>query len=426
MKITARNMKWLIYFQIIYVLVMRWAISVLHLPSRLTYLTDFVNFILFLFSVWHISRICKRTKFNSVLYAIIAFCIVVTMTAVMNGVSIYLYLWACRNTFRYFMFMFSCIVILDGQDIDKLFGIMLKIQVVNIILCLHQYVILGLSRDVLGGIFGTTEGCNSSSNVFFCILLIYALCKYLNKMGSLKLLLFVILTTMGLAAIQELKIYYFEIVLIFLIVTVLNRPTRKSFIIIVGGIATLVIGLHIMKKIFPAQYNVLVNIDLLLRYSNSEGGGYGLSRINAFGQLTDLFFRNDLIKQLFGFGFGACEMSTFDSFTSRFYQMYEKLNYRWFGHAMLYLETGYVGFLLFVLIMVAVAIHAWRHRNYISTQYRYYIIFVITFSIITIANLWYNAAIRQEIGYLTFFCLVLIPILLKKNFRTVQKPIQMS
>jgi len=84
-----------------------------------------------------------------------------------------------------------------------------------------------------------------------------------------------------------------------------------------------------------------------------------------------------------------------------FYQRYSYLHYTWFSAAMLFLETGYVGLVLYGMFFVLVFQHAFRRRkvggNVIYCQLA--MMMVVVSGIL----LFYNSSLRTEAAYMIYF-----------------------
>ena len=73
---------------------------------------------------------------------------------------------------------------------------------------------------------------------------------------------------------------------------------------------------------------------------------------------------------------------------------------------MLYLETGMVGLIAFIIIFVLYFQQALKQKKQLEIDgYGHIAGWVQVMSVLTIFLIWYNSAIRREIAYLTFFVL---------------------
>ena len=189
-------------------------VTVLKLPSALTYVTDIFMLPLILFLLLERSHPLKQVGAGYVSKIYILYALIIVIGLILNLVSPLLVVWGLRNGFRGAVFMIACVSFLTSADVQKIFNIMFWLQIANIAVTLYQYFVLDLSQDNLGGIFGTESGCNGYSNLFFIILLAYYTTAYFAKKTSFLKLLTVAASTILIAAIAEIKFYYFEFAII--------------------------------------------------------------------------------------------------------------------------------------------------------------------------------------------------------------------
>ena len=406
MSLNGASCRKLIYIQVVYVSLVMFCVTVLKLPSALTYVTDIFMLPLMLFLLMNRNHPLKQVGagYVSKLYILYAFVIVIGL--ILNLVPPLLVLWGLRNGFRGAVFMIACVSFLTSADVRKIFDIFFWLQIVNIPVTLYQYFILGLTQDKLGGIFGIEKGCNGYSNLFFIILLSYYTTAYFAKKTSFLKLLFVVASTILIAAVAEIKFYYYEFAIIVVLCILFSKPSKKSILFVILAGVVMLLSLSVIERIFPDQAAVVTNVDETINYASTEGGGYNISRLGAFSKINQLFFHGDPIKNLFGQGLGSCEMSAYSFLTSDFYKEFGHYNYRWFSHMMLFLETGYCGLILNLSIFIAVFIHALKHRRALDKSGSLYIAaFVQILSLMGIINTFYNASLRAEPQYLYFFAI---------------------
>ena len=415
LKLDSTSMKKIIYFQIVFVMIMELMISMFKFPSSIRYLTDVIMIILFIYIIHgNVYIILKKINLSGILIIILAFFIIGLLGSIYNLISPFLLIWEVRNIFRFFLFFISCVCILDEEYVNRIINLLLKLQYINLILCIIQYFVLGYEQDYLGGIFGTNQGCNSYMNVYLCIIVIISISKYFQKKTSIKSLLFIVLSSMIIAALAELKLFYLEFILIFILSIIFNKPSFKVFTMIIIGISSLFLGLIILKNIFPDQFKYLIDYESAMKYAELSSESYGIDRMNAFNQINDMFFKGDKFLLLIGFGLGSCAMSNFSIFTSEFYRQFGYLNYNWFAHAMIFIQTGYIGTIIFVMFFIKLFVYAVKTKKYIR-EYKEYTISTMIIIIILIINFIYNNAIRTEVAYLSFFILSIVPILNKSH-----------
>lgn len=390
-------------------------ISWLHFPKILTYVTDLINIPLFMFYIVYNPTPLKKSEAEVVRISLFLLFASIIVGLVINLVNPLWVIWGARNVFRGVFFFLACIAYLEYDDVGKIFNFMVNLQILNTVIVLIQFW-QGYQGDYLGGIFGVAQGCNGYLNIYLLIIMTYMTVGYVYKKQPFYKLAFVAGSSMLIAALTELKIFYAEFVLIIVLAILLGKVTYKHIFIVVVSIASIIIGLNVMKKLFPLQFSFMINLEKIIEYATMQGGGYNISRLGAFKQISELFFENDPIKKLFGLGFGSCEMSSFDFLTSTFYKMNWRYNYRWFAHMMTFLETGYVGFSLFVGFFVSIFLYVCINRKNNKSNQDVLILGIFTqiFVALTILNLWYNQAIRTEAQYLIYFSLAGFFVLIKE------------
>lgn len=406
-RLNQKNCKKLIYFQLIFVLCVYFFISIFHFPSMLTYVTDVVNIIL-LFCMFRIKSInlnCVGGKYIKISIGLFLGSLVIG--CILNLVSPILIIWGARNLLRGFVFFVACVKFLDAEDVDKIFKIFFFAQIINFIVTLYQYFIVGIEQDYLGGIFGTNQGCNGATNIFFIILLTYVSVNYISKNIPIHIFALVAFSTLIIAALAEIKIYYIEFIVIIALAILFTKPSFRTFLAVGLTFAGLIAAINILKNIFPLQYETLVNVELLKEYADARSGGYNISRMNAFSDINRLFFHDNIVLKLFGYGLGGCEMSSFSFLISDFFKKYGAYNYRWFAHEMIYLQNGIVGIILFINYFIQIFIHAFKKKRifYNDKKVINYATITQIFSILVIVNIWYNQTITTDFQYLIYVVL---------------------
>lgn len=406
--------KSVIYIELVYVLVVFFLVNCMGLPYAAVYMTDVINCLAIVFALKEGPSTFRRIGYGAVVALFLVFCVVLLLSDVMNAVSVPLVVWALRNTFRFFGFFFACVVLLDMADVKRLVNVLFAFQWINLVVSMYQFAFLGLSQDNLGGIFGSAAGCNAYSNVFFCILIAYYSLFCLSGKEPIWKLLFVCVSTLALAAMAELKFYYFEFIAIMLVAVLVHLNKVRAFVVAGISVAALVVGLYIFAQVFPLAYETIIDFDETFSYASQGMAGYELSRFGAFGEISELIFNNDPLQVLFGIGFGGAEFSSNISvFVSPFSQIWGYLNYRWFAHQMWFIEAGYLGFGLFVALFVSHCVYSARLiKRY--PQHKTMLQFVMVFTVVATVNLWYNCSIRIEAGYLIYFVLAISCIVAKE------------
>lgn len=375
-------------------------VAELGMSSSIQYLNDFAWVILLLYIVKN--KFWTRLKyqgFSGVLYAIGAYVLICYLSAVLNFVDPFLTIWASRNLIRFIVFFLSVVVFLEENDISEIFNKLLWIQIINFIIALYQYYVLGLHMDTLGGIFG--HGNGAALNTFQAMVLAYFLCGYLQKKQPAYKVATILLTSLLIAALAEEKAYFVYLIVVVAGSVIINRPSFKTVIIVAAVLCAVPIGINILATVNDSwNLEVLTNMTRAVQYLDTS---YGLSRTNPFPQIQSRFFNNSLLKDLFGIGFGASENCDAASiFTSEFYNRYAYLQYFDFTHQKKFLETGYLGFGSFLMIIVMCIVTPLKHilRNK-DNDYR--LKAFIIFGIVAILSCWFSGAMIYNDAYIIFF-----------------------
>lgn len=404
------KIKSLVCFQLYFIIIGELLVSVFHFPSAIRYLLD-LN-ILILFVICFIKR--KHISIPRIGKPFFRYCtflaIFLTVFAVIRLVPFGQVIWALRNNFFYIFFTGVCTFFLDKDDAETIMDNFLKLQSFNVICALIEYFILNYRHDYTGGIFGVEQGCNAYLNVYLVFVATYSMTKYMYGKIKLNKLLYYMISALFVAVLSELKIFYLEIVLIFVSIILLSRKSSKTYLVIFGGVASLFLGLQAFISFNSESARFLYSLENALEYATQSDYGFGdirIARLTAITQVNDYFFKSNFWLKLFGYGFGACEDSvTFSLFNSDFATQYGFLQYRNLSSSMLYLETGAIGLICFIVLFVILfRICRKNQRLFEENHCNDIVVFVQTFSIIVILMVWYNSAIRREIAYFSYFLL---------------------
>ncbi len=408
----------LICLQIIYSITVKFFITVLHMPSVLNYGTDLINILLLPVIIPVLPEVISGIRYKSSLFMVAVYTAIVTLSAAMNFVSPVLFVWAIRNTFRFFVFFFACIVCLDRNDVKKIFKLLFQLHVLNVAVCLFEYFVLGCKQDYLGGLFGIQTGGNGGLNLYFSIMFAYALAGYCSGEVKFASFTFVVISTLVIAALSELKVFFVEVVLIAGIVFLLSGVNRKTLTSMVMVMAAGALGLYMLSLLFPEHFAILVSPEKLKDYiGQSYNSSMALSRSGLLAQINEIFFDQSIYRNLIGFGFGNCERSSFTFLTSAFAQQNAQYRYYYYTAAMHYLETGFTGLLVYILFFADTARYALGRLKHMH-ECSYQAVIVVIMSVLTVICMWYNQTLRTENAYIGFFALSLVGIYVKDVWLT--------
>lgn len=291
------------------------------------------------------------------------------ISAFVFGCSTARVIWAIRNWGRFFAYFAVCVCVLDRQRVDKVVDFFLKFIHINFAFIIIQFLFLHsfYSQDALNGFLGRNT---SSVNLVYCMLVaILVVAAFRTKTISKNKMMIIMCEILIIAILAELKANILFVVLLYILGTfAIGRFTFKQ---IIRNIATVVIAcgaaVVAMKALvhFYPDFERILTLDGLWEQMAGEYGygnkGY-INRLTSISVINKYFFdAKGMFAKLFGLGIGNVEYSKFPMFTSPFYNTYgETFRYLGFSSAVLYLEVGLLGLLLFCLF----------HMNLIVITYK--------------------------------------------------------
>ena len=401
-----KNIKSLVWFQLYWLMFYGVLRDLVGVPGYVAYVLDLFNIILISYVIVNGKMIKYRNSRVGLWIILSFFCSTVIGLIAVEGSPI-LYIWGFRNIFRYYAYFISCIALLDISDILEIIPKFKKIYIINFFICLVELG-LGYSGDNIGGIFGTQRGCNGYLNFFMNVT------EYLEKKIGLMQTMIAIMSCFFLMAIAELKVYLFELPVIILIGMLNAKFSFRKIIIIMLGVCGIAVGISMLGHYFESSGLDFFTSDAITKYMGDRGytNSGDLSRMNAVSQLYERFLNGNLLGTLFGIGLGNASYSAaFSFFNSRFYLLNQALHYQWFTDAIIFIETGTVGLMLYELFFIRIFTYSRKinkriangYSNDISQQLRCVVQVAGITAILCIINSVYNSALNMDAGYMAFF-----------------------
>ena len=412
--------KKLISFQIIYNLFIKFFISDFGIPSLFNYLTDIINIIIFIYAIFYYRSQKKenysKIKFYGSFIFPVLFLVVGTVSFLMNYSNILLYIWALRNTFRFYLFFWSCIIVLEKKDLKHIFNNLEKIYIINVFICIYEYFVKGIKYDSLGGIFGNNViGGNGPLNAFLIFMMTYAVIQYFYKEKKISYVLFVLISSLSIASIAELKIVFIEFIILFILLLLILKKNIKMIFITVFILIIGYFGVQLYSSFYPERANFL-SVEYFLNYGKNTtyGDKSVINRFSAFEYINNNYFYKDNEKKMLGIGLGNAEMSQFKDLTSDFYRENGiLLKYNWFSHVFMYIEIGYVGIIIYLLFFIQNIYNGNKFKKDIKNYN--YINLSIILNVFCIIFFFYNQTLRLETTTYLIFFILSIPYILKND-----------
>lgn len=394
-------------------------------PKAIVYVGDLINVYVFAVAV-------KRCRYrvglgDKVLNSILIFALVALFSGIISMRSPLLFLWGIRQNFRYFLFYYSCSVLLREEDYCVLFNFIKILFWVSLPLSAYEALMVSypvgiIVGDYVGGIFYGIQGVNAPLNIVMIIYCTKILIDYFDKKIHLSRLVIVMSAAMAMATFSELKVFLVEIVIIAVIVMLYKGTPIKSFILI--ALALLGVGIVVQafvningqgRSYYTTDYlSISGMLENAFRTSGYDGNG-DLNRFYAIQTLTEKFFKNDLMGFLFGLGLGNAEYSIGYSFlTSSFYSSYSWLHYQYFSISFVFIETGIVGIVSYFMIFITGAVQGFKYLGKRSNSRIFYVVMIVMMLIM----IFYNPALRNEQCGFMLYMILALPAVCKRERRT--------
>lgn len=409
-----------VIFLMVYMMVVNVVTVTLGLPSSLRYLSDILAVLLLLITIKYGADL-SRMKFAKYQKRIIW--LLIGWACIGYIVNLYratLFFWGARNLFRFFIVFFATIMFCEEKEKENCEKIIDVLYLINLVICAYQFLVKGLWADHIEGIFTTgSRGGNAGVILLLSIETVFVFSNYLNKKTSFAKFAFVAGTSMIIAAIGELKVYYLLFILILFSAMVLNRVSVRTIAFTAAAICGLVAGYIVLERIAPESVAVL-NLEGIINYAANKRGytsSNDISRFLVFSQINDWFFKDSLLHKVFGLGLGSCDVSGISFFMSDFYKQYSQIHYSWFSSAMLYLEMGYIGIGLYLTFFVSIiaSCFSFRKKDCINKEMYNACIIIVMICIIMV---FYNSSMRNDVSFFVFVILGLPFVAYKKCITT--------
>lgn len=396
--------EWLLLFVLIFPFFQALLFELIKLPDAIKFLSD-AFLIVTVFGL----LIRKRIEINKYLLPIfllvLAFFAYTLVVYFFNYQSVFYYIWGLRNIFRFFVAFIGFALWIDADDAKRCLDFFDVLYFVNFFVVLIQF-FGGFYQDYLGGIFGTSKGCNGTLLLFLIIVVSKAILSFMRKEGSILKASFIVVSSLLIAALAEIKVFFLLFVLIVIISSVMTKHSvRKTVLLILGAFVILVFG-TLLAALYETFSDFLSFDKIWALITNPNySTGEDIGRITAIPTISERFLPT-LWNKLFGLGLGNCDASSLAIFNTPFYSAYQHVHYTYFTYAMTYLETGLVGLILYVAFFVAVLVKSTNmYKNNLADQLFCQLTVILAVSCIILFV--YNSSLKMDASYIAYFVLAL-------------------
>lgn len=300
-------------------------------------------------------------------------------------------LWGVRMFARYFLLLYAIIKLCDVQDLDTFKEFVYRMFKWNAVTCIVEF-FLGRIGDVMGGIFVG----NAQLAVFLIICLVLFTIDYFNRNISLVSILIRIVIIFVIAMWAEIKFLYFFTPLCVYTGYVLIRKFSIGHVITMAVAYFLLIpvmqfalsfyyGEEYVRNTFDEEY---IHLATTHEGYNLSAIGRSFNRSIAIEKAEDLFLQNP-IHYYIGHGIGSGTNS--GAFGTWIKQRYEDTAYYYFTSSYVLIETGWIGYIAFLLVYIFFTIRFWKvywHQE--DETIRYWVTIGLMMGVFTFMVIWYN------------------------------------
>jgi hypothetical protein len=403
----------LIMFQVIYVCIVRLLIDA-GLPESATFVCDFINIILLVYCALYRRKRKLAYQSNRLLYnLILTFYVEGLFSAIFYRFNLILWMWSLRNFGRFDIFLFACATFINAKTIAKISKILKLAFAVNFVLVFYQFGILGNRGDYIGGLFGIEGGtANTWLNIFLIVCFSLYTSEWLHNSITYLKYNIILIAAVAIATVSELKFFYIELILIVIMGLIASKKNAQFFLrtlwISITIIVLAAISIPILYALFP-NFNDFFHISTIINdasQSYTKSGDIG--RLEVIPKVTSEIFGGDKFLSIFGIGMGNAEYSTLELFTSEFYKRWGVLHYQWFSDAVILIQNGLLGLILYALFFVASGVRCYKHYKSIHEIYSINKQILLVGSMLSMSAILlaiYNISLNTESAYLLYFYL---------------------
>lgn len=397
--------EWLALVVLIFPFLFGLTLEVFGLPSFIRFFIDAI-LIYFLVLFAYKKALVFRRSLAPIIGFIAIFFVYTLLVYCFNFQSPFYYIWGVRNNFRFYVAFLVFTFFVDESFAESIFKLFDFLFWVNAIVSVIQFMFMGISQDDLGGLFGSTGSTNAYTLVFFIIVIGKSLLAVFEGLERPLYCVLKCITSLIIAAMAEMKFYYFVFIFLLLLTSILTRFSRRKLVVLAVSAAGVIVGSIFLTYMFD-EFKDFLSMDKVLEYATSEhySSENDINRLSAIATLMKNYVTQPL-QQIFGMGLGNCDLSELSIFESVFHQKYSFLHYSWFTSAMIFLENGFVGiavYLSFFIICLKRAVSQLKkgQGNKLFNQ------LAIIMAIMCFVLFFYNSSLRIESGYMIYFVLAL-------------------
>ena len=378
--------------------------ELLPIPDAIKFLCD-VFLVLLLLKLFS-QRFTKIDNYSMPFVVIVVLFFFITLVGYLfNYQSVFYYLWGLRNNIRMFVAFFAFAYLADWEDAKGWIKALDVLFVINFAVVILQY-FSGYGQDYIGGIFGTSKGCNGSLLIFLCIVFAKTILSFMRGEEKMSKCIFVSVASLLVSTLSELKMFFILFILILFMASFMTAHSTKKTLFFAFG-AVLVVLFSTLLTVLYKDFTDFLSFDSLIKALTDTGYATDedIGRFTALPVISQRFLPG-FFRKLFGLGLGNCDSSSLSMFNTPFSESHQTVHYSYFSYAFLFLETGFVGLALYASFFVA-SFFVSRKLKKLEMADEFACQMSIILSVISLILLVYNSSLRMEIGFMLFFVLAL-------------------
>ena len=378
--------------------------ELLPIPDAIKFLCD--GFLVLLLLKLFSQRFTKIDNYSMPFVVVVGLFFFITLVGYLfNYQSVFYYLWGLRNNIRMFVAFFAFAYLADWEDAKGWIKALDVLFVINFAVVILQY-FSGYGQDYIGGIFGTSKGCNGSLLIFLCIVFAKTILSFMRGEEKMSKCIFVSVASLLVSTLSELKMFFILFILILFMASFMTAHSIKKTLFFVFG-AVLVVLFSTLLTVLYKDFTDFLSFDSLIKALTDTGYATDedIGRFTALPVISQRFLPG-FFRKLFGLGLGNCDSSSLSMFNTPFFESHQTVHYSYFSYAFLFLETGFVGLALYASFFVA-SFFVSRKLKKLEMADEFACQMSIILSVISLILLVYNSSLRMEIGFMLFFVLAL-------------------
>ncbi len=378
--------------------------ELLPIPDAIKFLCD--GFLVLLLLKLFSQRFTKIDNYSMPFVVIVGLFFFITLVGYLfNYQSVFYYLWGLRNNIRMFVAFFAFAYLADWEDAKGWIKALDVLFVINFAVVILQY-FSGYGQDYIGGIFGTSKGCNGSLLIFLCIVFAKTILSFMRGEEKMSKCIFVSVASLLVSTLSELKMFFILFILILFMASFMTAHSIKKTLFFAFG-AVLVVLFGTLLTVLYKDFADFLSFDSLIKALTDTGYATDedIGRFTALPVISQRFLPG-FFRKLFGLGLGNCDSSSLSMFNTPFFESHQTVHYSYFSYAFLFLETGFVGLALYASFFVA-SFFVSRKLKKLEMADEFACQMSIILSVISLILLVYNSSLRMEIGFMLFFVLAL-------------------